>query len=353
MRSVVVVAVFAASATVAVAAPASLCTLPAGDVGPAGPASPPARAPATSATASEASLPSDLSGLPFVQHVARSGAIIADLGTAHGLRRMVAHSNDQFMIFHVAPDGSAAVSGAVVEISPDEIAQIAGSANVTSLPEAHGFKGLFVRSGQQFQVFYETPDGQRLIPGVLWDSAGKDVTRQQVAGIPGAIPTVEVTSSQGGANAVKAVPLVEQARFGLAGSANAPRLYMLIDPQCIYSVRAMQMLRAFIDAGRVQVAVVPLSVLDYEDKGESTRAALALLSKLTDQIVSAWQARDTGNPALPDAAKRLQVNMQVAEAIGVRGTPTFVWQKADGTEGRVDGMPDSMPALVASLGSGR
>ena len=66
------------------------------------------------------------------------------------------------------------------------------SGNITELGTQHGLRGLFVRSGAQFQVFYATPDGQRVIPGVMWDAAGKDITRQQVAHVPGAIPTVVV-----------------------------------------------------------------------------------------------------------------------------------------------------------------
>ncbi len=56
-------------------------------------------------------------------------------------------------------------------------------------------------------------------------------------------------------------------------------------------------------------------------------------------------------PASPDAKNRLQVNMEVAQAIGVKGTPTFVWRKADGSEGRIDGLPTSVPDLLASVGS--
>ena len=71
------------------------------------------------------------------------------------------------MIFQMAPDGSAAVSGAPVDIAPNELDQIAGPGNVTPLAVSYGFKGFFVRSGANFQVFYATPDNERLIPGVL------------------------------------------------------------------------------------------------------------------------------------------------------------------------------------------
>jgi thiol:disulfide interchange protein DsbG len=205
-------------------------------------------------------------------------------------------------------------------------------------------------------VFYATPDKQRLIPGVLWDAVGQDLTRQQVANIPGAIPTVVVGSSEpekpgAAAAAVAALPLVQKANFGTVGPASAPHLWMLVDPQCIYSVRAFQMLQPFVANGRVQLSVIPVSVLDYEDKGQSTRSALALLSQPPDRMIAAWQSGDGTAASSPQAADKLRANMAIAQAIGLQGTPTFVWRKADGTEGRIDGIPTSLEVLVASIGS--
>jgi hypothetical protein len=105
---------------------------------------------------------------------------VTDLGQSHGVRAIAARSGDQFMLFQVAPDGGAAVSGATVELTPAQLETIA-SGNVTDLGVQHGLRGFFVRSGPQFQVFYATPDNERLIPGVLWDAAGKDLTRQRSA----------------------------------------------------------------------------------------------------------------------------------------------------------------------------
>jgi thiol:disulfide interchange protein DsbG len=125
---------------------------------------------------------------------------------------------------------------------------------------------------------------------------------------------------------------------------------MLIDPQCIYSVRALQMLQPYVANGHLQVAVIPLSVLDHEDQGQSTRSALALLSKPADQLVSAWQAGNVNDAPSPGAADRLRANMAIAQAIGLKGTPTFIWQKPDGTEARIDGIPTSIDAMVSSAG---
>ena len=299
--------------------------------------------------------PDALASIPFVQHVSSAGALMTDLGEAHGIRAVAARSGDQFMLFHITPDGQAAVSGAIVELTPTQLQTIAND-NITDLSVEHGLPGFFVRSGPQFQVFYITPDKERLIPGVMWDAAGKNITRKQIADIPGAVATVVVGSGETGQSSsteglVAALPLLRKAFFGTSGPVSAPHLFMLVDPQCIYSIRALQMLQPYVAAGRLQVSVIPLSVLDQEDQGQSTRSALALLSKPAGELVSAWRTGSVNDTPNPEAAERLRANMAIAQAIGLKGTPTFIWRKSDGAEGRIDGIPMSMDALVSSIGS--
>ena len=136
-------------------------------------------------------LPANLANIAFAQHIASAGAQVSDLGTIHGLQAISARSGSQFMIFELSKDGQAGVSGVPIDLTVAQLQTVA-SGNVTDVGEAHGFQGYFVRSGQQFQVFYATPDKQGLVPGVMWDAGGKDLTRQQVAQIPGAVPTVEI-----------------------------------------------------------------------------------------------------------------------------------------------------------------
>jgi thiol:disulfide interchange protein DsbG len=76
-----------------------------------------------------------------------------------------------------------------------------------------------------------------------------------------------------------------------------------------------------------------------------------LLSKAADKIIAAWQSGDVAGAPGPEANQRLAANMAIAHAIGLRGTPTLVWRKPDGTEGRIDGVPTSIDALLASMGS--
>ncbi len=247
-------------------------------------------------------------------------------------------------------------------IGADEIGRVAAlqriasaGAQLTDLGTEHGLRTVFARNGQTFQVFYITPDGQAAIGGVMWDFTGRNITRQQVSSIDGAIPTVTI----GAAAAVpsmtvdQAVPsalqTVATTTYGTTGPSTAPRLWMFIDPLCSFSVRAMEQLQPFITAGKVQVAVIPLSLLDYEDQGRSTAAARMMLGRGRDDMVAAWTANAlTGDPDAGSAAT-LQANMVVQESLGLRGTPTFYWRKADGTEGHQVGLPPDFAAMIASI----
>jgi thiol:disulfide interchange protein DsbG len=287
----------------------------------------------------------DIDQVPVLKHISETGAKIFDLGMSHGVRGVLARLGKEFMLLEVAPDGQAVVAGLQSELSVSELLAIAGS-QVTEIGSAHGLRGIFVRDGAAFQVFYATPDGERLIPGVMWDAVGKNITREQVAPIAGTLPTVVVGNNDKTAPAPLAggtrspLDLVKETSFGVTGPAAAPRLWMFVDPLCSYSVRALQEIQPCVASGRVQVAVIPVSVLDYEDNGKSTPSALSLLSKSADEMITAWARGDFKGPAGTEAESRPRVNMAASEAIGLRGTPTVIWRKADGSQGRIDGLPE-------------
>jgi thiol:disulfide interchange protein DsbG len=301
----------------------------------------------------------ELTAVPALAHIAAAGATLSDLGLSHGLRTVVARHGAQVMVFQVSPDGQATVAGLMTDLSVDQLRAIGGK-DVTELPPQHGLRALFLHNGPQFQVFYASPDNARVIPGVMWDAAGKDLTRDQVASIPGTIPTVTIgadaaagagTAANQPAGSPDLIAVAQGTTHGSIGNAAAPELWMFMDPQCSFSVRAMQELTPFIAAGKVRVNVIPLSILDGEDNGMSTRSALNLVSMPADQLVSAWETGNTtGDPAL-DANGKLQMNMTAAAAIHLQGTPTLIWRKANGSAGRLDGIPPDVADLVASIGS--
>ena len=295
-------------------------------------------------------VPSSWTRTPFVTHIGNAGATITDLGVADGMHQIAARSGNQFMLFDVAPDGNAAVSGVPIEMTLAQLKAVAVG-NITDIGSAHGLEGYFVRSGSMFQVFYATPDNKRVIPGVLWDASGKNLTKTEVADIPGAIPTVDVNGPDGPQpTASAALPLVQNATLGTIGDNPAKHLFMLIDPQCIYSIRAFQMLKPFAEANQIELSVIPLTILDGEDGGQSTKSAMSLLSDPPEQIVAAWETGSDTTPPSSDAADKLKNNMLIAQAIGLKATPTFFWRKADGSEGQLVGVPENVQAFVGSVG---
>ena len=295
------------------------------------------------------SAPKDVDAIPALKHIAGTGAALLDLGEKHGLRAVSARSGDQFMILQVAPDGQAVVGGPMLDLSEARLMAIGGS-QVTDIGEQHGLRGLFLRNGSEIQVLYVAPDHQATIAGVMWDSTGKNLTRDQVAKVDGAIPTVVLNDKPvSGGPATSALASVEKATFSAYGRDGAPQLWMIFDPACTYSIRAFDQLKPYVEAGRLQLRIVPISILDHEDSGMSTKAALALLSNPLERMAELWARRTfEGQPSV-EASAKLQTNGLIAEGIKLTGTPTFLFRKPDGSEGRLDGLPSDMNALVTEV----
>jgi hypothetical protein len=232
-------------------------------------------------------------------------------------------------------------------------------ATLLDLGTAHGLRTIFATKGDAFQVFYLVPDGTAVIGGVMWDASGHDVTRDQVAPIPGVIPTIKVGRDGARADAsptldvsrdAPTLSLVKETTYGTLGSSDAARLWMFVDPFCSFSINAMKQLEPYVQAGKVQVSVIPLSVLDYEDQNRSTPAAKIMVSVPKDRMVADWVEGNLTGAQSADAETRLDRNMTVAAALHLRGTPTFIWQARDGSAGRADGIPPDLNAVIASIG---
>jgi thiol:disulfide interchange protein DsbG len=241
------------------------------------------------------------------------------------------------------------------------VLQRIGSAGATllDLGTEHGMRTVFAKNGNVFQVFYVAPDGQAVVGGIMWDQAGHDVTRGQVAAIPGVIPTVRIgldgkeqkaTPTADEIPGASPLALVSETTYGTVGSPNAPQLWMFVDPLCAFSVRAMHQLEPYVQSGKVRLSVIPLSVLDYEDQGRSTPAAKIMVGEPTDQMVADWTSGSLTRPPPVDATPRLERNMAVAAALHLQGTPTLIWQRADGSSGRSDGVPPDFDSVIASIG---
>ncbi len=264
-----------------------------------------------------------------------------------------------------APDPNPARG--LVEFPAADVARLPALRNVANagaklyeLPTPPGLEGLrtvFAVNGSAFQVFYVPPHGAAVIRGIAQGPGGENLTLAQTSAIPGVVPAIDIRE---GAALVdgSAVKTTAAATYGLWGREGAPRVYMVVDPLCSFSLRAMTTLKPAIDAGRLQLAVVPVAVTDGETGGHSTPAALAMLSVAPRDDMAlrwmadwrAWAGQDPSNPQPADAYAALRRNTAAAKAIGLRGTPTFLWAKPDGSDGRMEGAPADLNGLLAVIG---
>ena len=268
------------------------------------------------------------------------------------------------IVTHPAPDADLGLAP-IPSIEADRVPALrrirASGARLYELGDLHGLRGIFAVDGPSFAVFYLTPDGQAAIRGIAQDADGRNLTRDQVAKVPGVVPTVVVGDAPRPspaapdqtvvfqAPATSLLQAVQTTGYGVEGRDDAPRLWVFVDPQCGVSRRAIDALRPYVAAGRVQLAVVPVAILDRGEGGPSAAAAAAMLGLPREAMVAAWMGDRLAGPPDPGAIVTLHANMLAADRIGLRGTPTFVWREADGGEGRADGLPGDVGAMVASV----
>ena len=188
---------------------------------------------------------------PALTRIASRGATLLDLGVDDGIRTVFAYLGESMEVFHVSPSGRYAV-----------------------------------RSG-------------RLLDLAEPDPAKRDLTMRRASIIPGVVPSVDMRGQPSPQEAPQAAPQaqdgnavlaqLEKADYGVAGRPDAPRLYAFIDPLCSFSVRLIEALRPHVAAGRIQVAILPLALIDYETNGRSTPAAQTLLSQPSEAMDSSWR----------------------------------------------------------------
>ena len=97
----------------------------------------------------------------------------------------------------VRPDTATSAAESPAMIGPDKVGRVpalrriaSNGAQLFDLGVQHGMQAVFARNGNTFQIFYLTPDGQGVVGGVMWDATGHNITRSQVAGIDGTMPSV-------------------------------------------------------------------------------------------------------------------------------------------------------------------
>ena len=237
---------------------------------------------------------------------------------------------------------------------------------IDTAAQNHGLMAVFARNGSNFRTFYITPDHEAEIGGIMWDRNGHNLTRAALATVDGLVPTihwnpkappsVQHPASTGAPKpGIDVVQRMSQASYGLYGPDSAPRVYMIVDPLCPYSTRALERLRPYVDSGRLQLALVPISINDWENGRQSTPAAQAMLSSAHGHMQETWQKiiasghADPAVPPAPEAAAQLALNLNAAHDVGMMGTPTLIWRDSDGVTHNEAGLPDNLDQAITRM----
>lgn len=210
-------------------------------------------------------------------------------------------------------------------------------------PVGDSLVGWVVSFGGQDLVVYTTLDGDYLINGVILDAQGVDLTEEHQKTW---LPRPQWQDLEAAYTLVE--PRLQQAASEQAASAE---IYLFFDPNCPFSQLAWLALQPYREAG-LTLHWIPVAYL----KPDSRHRAAALLDAEQPEELLALNMQNQGQPeARLDAAiethhrEQLQANMKLMQALGINGTPGWVWLNAQQELQTLSGMP-RLPRLAEITG---
>ncbi|MGH1375039.1 MAG: thioredoxin fold domain-containing protein [Alphaproteobacteria bacterium] len=250
---------------------------------------------------------------------------------------------------------------------PEPLQNLAGEgAQIRFLGRDFGVQGwIAIKNGQE-QYFYVLPGGG-FVSGILFDDKGQAVTVSQVSrlrsqsggNVLDSLATDDTPRSVKEAKDTKKYEFktpaeqlfwdIEQSNWLPLGQAGTPVLYSFVDPQCKFCHKMLTEMRPEIEAGRLQVRIIPVG---YK---EETRAQAAYLLATPSPAETWWRHMDGDRSALP-AKKEInqqgvQRNLSVMQSWKLDVTPLVVYRGKDQKVKILRGSPKDLKSLIADLGA--
>ncbi len=270
-----------------------------------------------------------------------------------------------FVSAFAAPAIAQQAQDTVLPKMPDPIQNLVSSgAQVRFLGKDFGVSGwVAIKNGQE-QYFYVLPNGG-FVSGILFDDKGKAVTVEQVSRLRSQsgdlLDPLALDSPSSNAGASKTTEKyefktpaeqlyydVENSNWIPIGKAGAPVFYAFINPQCPHCHEMMSEMRQHIEAGRVQVRMIPVGLKD-----EAMAQAAYLLATPSPEKVW-WNHMDGDENALP--AKReinqqgVQRNLSVMSSWKLKVTPLVIYRGVDQKVKIIRGKPKDVMQLINDIG---
>lgn len=196
-----------------------------------------------------------------------------------------------------------------------------------------GYTAYLVQKDGKKRIFYKTPDST-FVYGLLFDSAGNDVTTADMAKLTGAITqgTPKAESSKTPALSNAALAGAQQAfNSNYIKEGKGKVVYVVFDPNCPVCKALHQKSKDYL--GTAEIRWIPVGILTA-GIGDSQKKAVALLRNGKPALDNLQKLDVAGLEPRGDELVKLQQNLKVLEAAGSNKVPTIIWES-----GMVVGMP--------------
>lgn len=251
---------------------------------------------------------------------------------------------------------------------PESIQNLANDgAQVRFLGKDYGVEGWIAIKGGQEQYFYVLPNNGGFISGLLFDNKGKAVTIDQVQRLreqSGDLldvltddPTLESAALKEATKekyefktpAEQLFSDIENSNWVPIGQAGTPVFYSFIDPQCPHCHDMLTAMRPMIDAGQVQVRLIPVGFK------EETRAQAAYLLATPSPEKTWWKHLEGDKSALPARQEinqqGVQRNLSIMQSWKLSVTPLIVYRGNDEKVKIIRGKPKDLKSFVDDIGA--
>ncbi len=239
-------------------------------------------------------------------------------------------------------------------------------AQVRFLGKDFGVEGwVAIKNGKE-QYFYVLPNNGGFISGILFNEKGQAVTIQQVSRLRAQsggelLDTLAEDATDKVTDTAKTQKYefktpseqlfwdIENSNWIPVGQAGTPVFYSFVDPQCPHCHEMMRTMKPQIDAGRVQVRLIPVGFK------EETRAQAAFLLATPAPSQVWWRHLEGDRNALP--AKQeinqqgVQRNLSIMQSWKLNVTPLIVYRGKDDKVKIIRGKVKDIEALISDLGA--
>ncbi len=277
----------------------------------------------------------DISGLPFIQSLAKTGATFHYMGERSGLESFLLVKRGQIQMLYITPDKKSVLIGGLFT---DE-GEMVTSAQLESLMKRDKKVAAIMQGGGRQSIDIIRAGMKQ---GGVAEVSGDD-SSEKVETI-GDLPLMPSSPGE------RLVMDLKASSGVILGNTKAPEVLMVVSPNCTFCKGTWDGLKEAVKKGDLQVRLIPIS---RNPEGDEIRIAAQLL-RAKDPLV-AWESYLSGNKdALagePDKAayRAIVANRVMTDRWNIIGTPYLVYRSKDKNIKIVQGKPERTAAILADL----